>query len=219
MPAKYYKVISILLIALSYTGCQCSKDTITYTYNFVEKIDLFPVQKSYKVGDTIWIQYKNPNKTLFDKLSNKNIPADSISISFTASFNYRYSNYSYSTDGFCNYITAAGINVGRTLGSNGTGIFQEFGCGISNSYDFTIGVVLKQTGIFSLGAGGSSPSVRACINRNSGFPFSTTQYLFNVADCNKDIYLTIPPNSRVETAKGYTERGIDNKELFIIKVE
>jgi hypothetical protein len=219
MPNNYYRAIAFLSTALLCMGIRCSKELIPYKYNFAEKIDLFPVQKSYKIGDTIWIQYKNSNKTLFDKLSNKNIPADTISLGFVTSFNFRYNAVINPPGGFCDYVTATGVNDGRYLGTYGTGIFREFGCGGSNSYDFTIGIVPKEKGIFCLDVGGSSSSVRPCINRVSGFPLSTIEYLFHVADCNKDIYLTIPPNSRGETPKGTTERRIDNKEIFILKVE
>jgi hypothetical protein len=200
-------------------GFQCNKEQIEYEYNFIEKINLFPVQKSYKTGDTIWLQYRNPGKLLFDSKTSKSIPADTVSVDFQVSFNRRYEAPLNPSGGFCDFVSANGINIGRYLGEYGTGFLFTFGCNSNNSYDFTIGVVPKQKGIFSLDLLGSPRNVWGCSNRMMGFPFSTIEYRFNVADGNKDVYLSIPPNSRGETTKGYTESKIDSKQVYVVKVE
>jgi len=198
---------------------QCRKETIDYTYSFIEKVNLSPALKSYKVGDTIWLQYANPDKKLLDNQTKQKILADTISISFQVSFNRRYNAPVNPTGGFCDFVTISGVKVGRYLSANGTGFSMNFGCGGSNNYDFTVGLVLKEKGIYSLDLGTNPQSISSCSNRISGFPFSTIEYRFDIADGNKDIYLSIPPYSRVESPKGDTERRIDDKQVFIVNVE
>ena len=67
-----------LFISTICMATQCNKDFIDYKYNFVEKINLFPAQKSYNVGDTIWLQYTNPDKRLFDSRTRQYINADTV---------------------------------------------------------------------------------------------------------------------------------------------
>ncbi len=200
-------------------GTQCDKEDIEYKYNFIEKINLFPIQKSYKVRDTIWLQYINPGKRLFDNRTSQNIAADTLSVQFRISFNSRYNTLVNPPGGFCDYITSNGINVGRNLGDYGTGFSLQFGCNASNSYDFTIGVVPRQKGIYSLDLLGVSENVSGCSNRISRFPSSTIEYRFNVTYGNKDVYLAIPPYARGESPKGYTEGKIDSKQVYMVKVE
>lgn len=200
-------------------GTQCDKEDIEYKYNFIEKIDLFPAKKSYKVDDTIWLQYTNTSRWLHDNLTNQNIIADTVSVQFQVSFNTRYNAPFNPPGGFCDYVTINGVNVGRYLGDRGTGFLFTFGCAGNNSYDFKIGVVPKQKGIYSLDMYGTPRSVSACSNRISGFPLSTLEYRFNVADGNKDVFLTIPSYARGESPKGHTESKIDSKQVYIAKVE
>jgi hypothetical protein len=50
-----------------------------------------------------------------------------------------------------------------------------------------------------------------------GLPYSNISYKFNVADGNKDIYLSITPARR--GSKENTYQLIDDKEIFFFKVE
>jgi hypothetical protein len=212
--------IYLLFTLLLCTSFRCEKEEIDYKYNFIEDIKLFPAQKNYKVGDTIWLEYSNPDKKLFDKLNGQNISVDTVTIGFQVSFNIRYGVQFIPAEGLCDYITPNGINVGRNLGpGNGTGLSYSFGCNNNNSYDFKIGVVPKVEGIFSLDLLGQPENVAACASRIGGFPLSTIAYKFGLADCNKDIYLTIPLTARLETTNGYTERKIESKEVYIVRVE
>jgi hypothetical protein len=211
--------IAALFMALLCMATQCRKESIEYKYNFVEKVDLFPSQKSYKVGDTIWIKYTNPGKQLFDKKTNQYVAADTMSIVFQISFNCRYNTPVNPADGFCDYISVNAVNPSIYFGDYGTGFLSGFGCNNNNNYDFTVGIVPRQKGIYSLDLFGVPRMVNSCPNRISGFPLSTIEYRFNLADCNKDIYLEIPPYSRVESPKGYTESKIDSKQAYIVKVE
>ena len=220
MRKSLYFPVTTLFAALLCMGFQCEKEyPIEYKYNFVEKINLFPTSKSYKVGDTIWLQYLNPNKILFDDRTSNHIAADTVSVDFQVAFSSRYNTPVNPSGGFCDYVSTNGVNVGRFLGEYGTVFLFKFGCNSNNSYNFTLGVVPKQKGIYSLDLLGVPRNVSGCTNRIIGFPLSTIEYRFNVADGNKDIYLSIPPQSRGESIKGYTESKIDSKQVYIVKVE
>jgi hypothetical protein len=199
-------------------GTQCRKDQIAFKYNFIEKIDLNPAQKSYKVGDTIWLQYTNSNNMLFDKNSRQKILADTVSITIGVSYYSRYLTETITpTSGVCDFILISGVNFNISQGTYGTGGLFGFGCSAGGK-TFKLAIVPRFNGIYSLNFR-SFEYVGGCSNRISSFPNSSMEYRFNVADCNKDIYLSIPPNSRGESIKGYTEGQIDNKQVFILRVE
>lgn len=221
MRNSFFIQISCLLLAQMFMGTTCHKDVEDYKYKFVEKINLFPANKSYKIGDTIWIQYSNPDKKLFEQSSSKYITADTVSVTFQTSFNALYDYPINPSGGFCDYVTANGINVSVFVGEYSTRLVQTIGCNSTNSYDFKIGVVLKQAGIYSLNLNGVPLSVSACSNRISNFPFSSIDYQYNLTDCNKDVYLSIPPDARSEPtkSKGIEENLIDKKKVFVFKVE
>lgn len=105
------------------------------------------------------------------------------------------------------------------MGITGNSTFMSFGCNAANNYDFKVGVVLKQKGYYSLGLFDNQRSVVGCPNRTTAFPYSTIAYRFNLSDCNMDIFLSIPKNLRIGYATAYPEREIDNKEVFMLKVE
>src|SRR5689334_5265649 len=137
MRNSLYLPIASMFIVLVCMGTQCEKDAIEHTYNFVEKVDLYPAQKSYKVGDTIWLEYRNAAKMLFDTKTKQNILADSVSIGFQISFNSRmYKSPVNPLDGFCDIISANGVNVNRHLGVYGTGSFVYSDCKAVNNLDF-----------------------------------------------------------------------------------
>ncbi len=198
---------------------QCRKNDIVFEYNFIEKVDLFPAQKSYKVGDTIWIQYVNPTKKLFDQKSSQYISADTLGIGIQIAFNSRYDAPVNPSGGFCDFISGNIVNQSLYLGDYGTSARFGFGCNANNNVDFKIGIIPKEKGVYSLDLGGGQNIVDGCPNKIVNFPFSTIEYRYKNQDCNKDIYLEIPANSRGESPKGYTENRIDQKETYIVKVD
>ncbi len=116
-------------------------------------------------------------------------------------------------------MTATGGRITGYTGHFGTGAFLEVGCDAPRSYSFKVGVVPKIKGVYSLDLPVVPREVRACPNRRTGFPLSAIEYRFTVADGNKDVYLAIPPQQRGESVRGHTEQQIDNKLVFMLKVE
>lgn len=199
-------------------GTECRKNDIVFKYNFIEKVDLFPAQKSYKVGDTIWIQYVNLTRKLFDQKSNQYISVDTLGIGIQIGFNGLYDAPHMPSGGFCDFISGNTINQNPYVGDYGTSARFGFGCNANNSVDFKIGIIPKQKGIYSLDLGGSQNIVDGCPNKIANFPFSTIEYRYKNQDCNKDVFLEIPPNSRGESPNGYRENLLDQKETYIVKV-
>lgn len=217
---KYFVPIFTVFITLLCMGLQCNKSyDFSYTYNFIEKVNLFPVQKTYKIGDTIWIQYTNPDKKLFDKNTGQMVAVDSVAVSFNIAYQTRFVKTYYPPEGYCDFISASGINTDRTLYDYSSNFNRIALCNADNSLDFKVAVVPKQTGIFSLDLATTGGGVAACANRSTVFPHSSLIYKFNLTDCNKDVYLSIPVNSRGESPAGATESLIDSKQVFVFKVE
>jgi hypothetical protein len=202
-----------LLLAVMCMGTTC-RDEPGPTYRFLEGVDLFPAQKSYTVGDTLWIQYANPEKRLYDQKTSQTIPVDTVSLTFAIGFVPWY-DYPVMdpTVGYIDFVGPDGVKSG--------GLMETFGCVAANGYDFKLAVVPKQKGIYSLNLNGAPRDVTACSSRFSGFPYSSIEYYFDLADCNKDVFLSIPPYQRSEArrAKGTLEAEIDQKMVFYFKVE
>jgi hypothetical protein len=214
MKKKLLIPISTLFIALITMGVRCQKDKINYVYHFTEKIDIFPQQKSYHVGDTIWLQHSNPSNQLYDSRTNSYFSADTLAIGFTGVLNFVYSNPYQPVDSTCEVIYK-GQQVGHTF------FYQYFGCN-GNSFNFKVGFVLIKTGIYEFNFT-DTREVSSCsgpYSVGSGlFPPSIISYKLNFVDGNKDVWLSIPQNSRGESPKHFTEDAIDRKEIYIIKVE
>lgn len=83
-----------------------------------------------------------------------------------------------------------------------------------HSYFFQIGFILQLAGIYSINPYGI---LLNCPDKIY-FPHSTFGFIFDLTDCNKDVWLSIP-NIKKSGNIGFTDVQIDNKEIFIFKVE
>ncbi len=211
-----FVIFSFLAIFLMSTQCR-KEPPIVYQYKFLEKIDLYPFQKSYHVGDTLWIQYSNLDSKFFDQITRQRIFSDTISLPFQFGYNSRYQAPVNPVGGFFDFKAMNVVVLDTHFEPNGESLFTSTNC--SNTYNFKIGIVSKYSGIYSLDFWGVPRTVGSCVNRSFLSQYSTIEYRFNLLDCNKDVYLSIPANSRGESSKGYTESLIDNKEIFVFKVE
>jgi hypothetical protein len=203
------------------TAFQCGEELEPdYQYAFTEQLSLRPEQKSYRVGDTIWVQYRNPTTLLLDQLTNQPVAADTVSIPFQLSLKPRYNTPSNPVAGFCDFVTDQGLNVGRVHSSYGTIFFQEYGCSGKPGYDITVGVVLTQPGTYSLDAYIPAGSVWSCPTRRTRFPLSTITFSFAIADGNRDVLAAIPPTPGLSGyALAQLEELLASKKLLMVKVE
>ena len=196
-------------------GFQCQKDypALTPTYEYAEKLMLTPYKKRYAVGDTIWVQFQTADKTLFDKLSGNRIPTDTSFLRVNFNFHRRYPN-STSVELFSDAKVDSALDVNFTpLYTYYNVLNFKTDCGISR-YFFKVGFVPKKTGVYSIEPGGD---VSPCPNKLNR-PYSTFKFTFDLADCNKDVWLAIPSQSRGGEL-GFTDVRIDKKEIFVFQVE
>jgi hypothetical protein len=217
--SSYILCAFILLFMMK---CQpCQKDMqIPYSlqHSFSQQINLYPYSKYYKVGDTIWLEVKTNNKTLFDTIHQQKISADSIALGFSVVVTRRYLPGSSTNIHACDFIDTANLNAGFTTTGYNDALYFNFGCNSDTEFSFIVGIVLAHTGIFSFDLGRNN--VSSCFpGGNNSLIFSSIDYKFNLNDCNKDIYLSIPDASRGESVPGYTASLIDQKQVFVFQVQ
>ncbi|NVO84691.1 hypothetical protein [Hymenobacter terrestris] len=219
MRNKLKPLIAVLYLLLLTTAFQCGEDIeVKPTYTFKELVDLYPEQKSYRIGDTIWLEYQNPSKIMVDQLTNKPIIVDTVSIGFPLSYNSRHNAPVSPAGGFCDFVTSKGALIAGFTSHFNTMATLGLGCDASRSYSFKVGIVPKIKGVYSLDLPGPL-QVKACLHQQKGFSLSSIDFRFAVADGNKAVYLEIPAAQRGESVKGHTEGLIDNKQVFIIEVK
>ena len=197
-------------------GFQCNKDVYpasTPVYEYTEKLTLTPYKKVYAINDTIWVQFKTNDKTLFDKLTSSRVATDTTFLQVGFNFHKRYP-IGNTVELFSN------VKVDNALDMRFAPLYTYYNvlnfktdCS-SNRYFFNVGFVPKKTGVYSIEPHGS---VSPCPNKIN-FPYSTFRFTFDLADCNKDVWLSIPSASRGGEL-GHTDVSIDKKEIFVFKVE
>lgn len=72
----------------------------------------------------------------------------------------------------------------------------------------------KKTGVYSIASNGY---LADCPSKLKSQP-STFKLTFDLADCNKDVYLSIPAPARGGEL-GFVDVSIDKKKIFVFKVE
>jgi hypothetical protein len=206
-----------VLIATSFLtmGMQCFKDfpIAPPTYEFAEKMSLYPYKKKYTINDTIWVEFRTTDKSLYDKLSRRRINTDTTS--FTQFFYYhkRFPSSSLG-DIFCSTVIQGGVNPVFETPIWYNTLRLESECS-SGHYFFKVGFIPKTTGIYSIELPGNL-GLRTCPGRLSSIN-CIYGFTFNLADCNKDVYLSIPPQSR-SGEQGFIDVKIDKKEIFVFEV-
>jgi hypothetical protein len=208
-------IVTFLGFALLTMGFQCHKDypAPTPTFEYAEKLTLAPYKKTYALGDTIWVQFQTANKTLFDKLTGNRIATDTTFLRINFNFHRRYP--------IGNAVELfSDTKVDNALDVNFTPLYTYYNvlnfktdCG-NSPYFFRVGFVPKKTGVYSIEPHGN---LSPCPNK-MGFSYSTFRFTFDLADCNKDVWLSIPSQSRGGEL-GYTDVSIDKKEMFLFKVD
>jgi hypothetical protein len=215
MKPRTLLIITTLVIVLLTMNFQCEKGLIAPnpTYEFFEKLILTPYKKVYSLNDTITVQFQTNYKQLFDKLSNSLIETDTSQL--FVGFHYHKRNMiGAQSEYFCDIKVDNPIDLSfSNLQPWYNVITYKTNCSATN-YFLKASFIPKKTGIYSL-----DPFIshKYCQNKMD-IPFTRTKFIFDLADCNKDIWLSIPPASRGGQL-GSTDVQIDNKEIFVFKVE
>ena len=214
---KIHSLIGLLLLLLStgfLQGLQCYKDfpIAAPKYEFSEKLSLTPYKKTYSLNDTIWVQFQTSNKSLFDKLSNSRILTDTTNLNVRFNYHFRYprgTTFQY----YSEPIVDNPMNLTFTSPYTYYNMLSFRTSCTSSNYLIKVAFVLKAKGIFSI-----EPHIlpESCPNKLEHY-YSTSNFIFDLTDCNKDVWLSIPPNSR-SGELGFTDVRIDNKEIFVFEV-
>lgn len=215
MKQNKYLCLAFLLASqiLSCQKCEKEYTAIPPKYDFVEKLTLTPYKKIYSINDTIWIQFQAVNKTLYDKLSNSLISMDTSSVSVRFLYHKRYI-IGNQPEYFCEINADNRLNPAfNTLYTFYNELNIKTSC--NDQFSFKVGFIPKKTGIYSLEPRLIVDYCPTKIVRD----FLTSKFVFDLADCNKDIWFSIPEQSRRSTDPDYEPSLIDKKEIFVFKVE
>jgi hypothetical protein len=185
--------------------------------SFAEKVSLTPAQKFYKIGDTIWLNFVTPDKTLFDTISKQRLPTNAVKFRFGTYLLAKYETPDNPAEGYCHFILPSNITANNSTTKEGTTTSFYLGCDNSSNYNASIGIVLKYKGYYVIDMFGGSP-IEPCANQSNPYRNSGISFSFDVNDTNKDVYLTIPASFRNDTA-GHTERWLDRKFAYALKVQ
>lgn len=218
---KQIKVVLFLsFLTTILMGLQCEKDTdyISPKQRFLETVSLKPARKIYNINDTIWLRYITSNKTFLDTISGKRLPTNTIKFNFGATLLPKYGTPTNPSDGYCNFILPTNTRAQYVTDESGTATLFDIDCDGSSNYELAIGVVLKYKGIYVLNLP-DGITLQACANQTNPYTSATLQFIYNLADCNKDVYLSIPESSRQEFPVGFTEAQIGYKVAYALEVQ
>ncbi len=191
-------------------GVRCNK-SVDYAYNFIDKLDVIPVKKTYEIGDTIWLQSTNPSNQLFDQRTNQNIIVDTSGFQLYIKYHAWDNTPVNPPDGFCDYIQGNTITI-----ESGAGFLQTVGCS-GNGINIKVGIVPKHAGTYTLDLPFEYKEVLSCSNTGQQTVPSVVLFRFN-EDCNKDIFLSIPSEKRMGYG-GTAEEYVDDRVSFAFKVQ
>jgi hypothetical protein len=215
MKRKYPILFTFFSFFLLAMGFQCNKDLVAPepVHEYAEKLSLSPYKKIYSINDTIWLQFQTTNKALFDKRTGTQIRTDTTYLQAIFHLFRRYPAGA-AVEFFSEVKTDSVQDLSFTpLYTYYNTLSFKTSCS-SSRYFFRAGFILKKTGIYSLEPNGS---LAACAGKYN-LPYTTFRFTFDLPDCNKDIWLSIPVQSRGGET-GFTDRRIDEKEIFLFKVE
>ncbi|GHA75263.1 hypothetical protein [Pontibacter akesuensis] len=201
---RAYRYLVLAVFSLFAMSWQCGEYAEPdYTHIIREKVDLYPYKKAYAVGDTIWIDTNITDRFLYDEKISQRVEIDSVALPLKLSFNKLYKRYQGETGPFFEAIYADPVQKHPEY------LFFTYACN-QPDYDFRVGIVLLKPGIYSLVLHDQN-YFSNCITEGA---YSRIYYTFNVADSNKDVFLSIPAISR----GGLNTDRMDSKEEFIVQV-
>ena len=210
-----FNFILVFCLVLTMMGFQCGKEVASPAYKFSEKFSLTPYKKIYTINDTIQLQFRTNDKTLIDQLSNRAVSTDSTYMLLQ----FQYVNLAFTStnlDTLCYSTTPVGINQGLKVAGNYTVVDINTNCATAPFYNIEVGFIPKKKGIFGLYLP-SAIGFFSCPGRATTFPVSILSFSYNLPDCNKDVYLSIPASQRNNSQ--HTEDLIDQKQIFAFQVQ
>ena len=199
-------------------GLEC-KDKFNATYKFSEKFTLTPYKKVYAINDTIKLEFKTRDKNLLDNITNSKITTDTTSFWLPFVYEPRYPLPALNDkDTLANVIIGDKSSSDKSIYRAEGNLFANFyaDCNTAPYYLVKISFIPKKAGIYTLRSP-ASEAVFGCTGRVNKFPLSLISFTYDLEDCNKDIYLSIPESQRKDSK--YYEELMDKNQLFAFKVQ
>lgn len=206
-----------MFFALLTLNFQCDKED-PYRENkfeFVQKLEVYPLKKTYAVNDTIWIEFNNSDKRLFDQKSNSSVLFDTGSIFAGLYMKPLYNTPTAGADGFADFVVRDAVQV-DSFNHDAFGIFVYKLCS-EPDFHFKIGFVVRSRGFYALHTG-RYRAVACPVNTNLSFT-SEISFSFNISDTNRDVYEQIPESVRKQYAHTWLDYGHSLKNVLVIRVE
>ena len=214
MTRSFYFIL-VLSLALSTTGFRCYKDDVGPGYQFAAMFSLAPYKKVYSINDTIRLQFRTTDKTFIDQVSNTPIGTDSTHMLLQ----FQYVNLAVgpaNQDTLCYSMLSGFLNGGLKVFSNYTVVELDTDCANTPFYSVEVSFIPKKRGVYGLRL--PYPAVFfTCRGRATTFPAANLLFTYNLPDCNKDVFLSIPQGQRRDGP--YTEELIDKKQIFAFEVQ
>lgn len=205
---RRHRYLILAVVSCLTMSVQCEDGYVEPAYKYIiqETLSLTPYKKTYTIGDTIWVETNIPTgKYLYDSKTFQRVLIDSVSLPLNLSYYNLYKNPTVVIGGFVKAVYVDPVE------RRNQGLSFSYGCKQPN-YNFKIGLVLLTPGIYSLNIHDQN-TFSSCIT-NPTASYSRIFYKFDVADTNKDVFLSIPAISR----GGHNTEKIDAKEEFIVEV-
>ncbi len=211
--------LKIFFVCIFLSGCTECKTNGFYPnikYFFLQNVSLSPNQKTYKKFDTIKFEIFVQGKRLFDTISKTEVGTDSISLPLSIYVYNLNTGQPAAKDGYFNFVDSNGqkllVDTMNSYISHGFTFSTTTVCTNSPDYTLKIGMVVKDTGVYTLNVGGAS--VNPCLFTNSPpSSYSYIDYYLNLTEFNEDVFNSVPQNLRREG--GY---DFGTKKLFVFRV-
>ncbi len=218
--SKLLNKLALLFFVPFLMGTYCSKhyNTEEAKQVFTEKINIYPAQKTYSINDTIWLDFQTADKTLYDSISRQRLFTSRVKFNFQIILIAKYDFPTLSSGVYCEFIHPVNLTPIQQTSTFGTSTSFEIGCDNAPRYDTKVGLVLKQKGIYVIDIE-TLKLIQPCIGEVNPYPGSYLIFTYNIADTNKDIYLSIPDSDRTDNPPGFTEKQLDKKLAYAIRVE
>lgn len=188
MITKPYIKFSLLFFAILNVALQCEDPAIQFQYHFLENVSLYPKKSSYRIGDTIWIEYVNKERMFFDQLTNRKVFLDTAQFSLSVEFSadYQTNNSSAVKKTYCDFITLPNAKSNFYNAEDFTRTTVTFGC--DQDVSTKLGIIPKVKGNHRIRFFDQT-YVSACPNRIA--PISIAMISYQLINIGKEFVVKV----------------------------
>jgi hypothetical protein len=213
-------VVLLLLAALFGMNFRCEKDALDrpFDHTFEIGVDIYPLKKSYRTTDTIWLETDVSGKSLFDTESRSLVVADTGSVDFSVSYYGFNTGLSDPPGSFADVIAFNQANTHRTTSPwNTVGAILDYGCG-QPGYKLRVGFKPNHKGTYTLIL--PTPSIMGSCS-NKVIPYhATLSYKYKASDLNMDVLTAFSKAQNLRNdQEQYYKNLMNNGRCFVFTVE